>query len=291
VRDDPIPHRPAVDEKVLQVRLRARYRRQPEPTRQTANRSRHGRPTRWPAEFPAAQLRQPPGAGFPIGRRLQSQYRALVVPQAEPDREPAQRQTADPFLNMTELGALAAQKLAAGRNVEEQIARLDGGAQRMRRRHRLAEDIAAVAPMRQPLSWPAMREVRVNRDTEAMLGNASPRKPRLATCWRSSKLAILLVAWRASASAKSSGWMPPPSSRTRINRTPPCSTSIRDASRAGIQAVFQQFLDDRSRRSTTSPAAIWLTSCGGNRWMSRTHRKAYPAAERGVRDGDGGANR
>jgi hypothetical protein len=44
-----------------------------------------------------------------------------------------------------------------------------------------------------------------------------------------------------------------------------------DRSRSGIQAVFQQFLDYRCRplngRSTTSPAAIWLTRWPGSSWI------------------------
>ena len=42
------------------------------------------------------------------------------------------------------------------------------------------------------------------RETEAMLANASPRKPKLATDSKSSKVEILLVAWRVKAKAKSS---------------------------------------------------------------------------------------
>jgi hypothetical protein len=49
------------------------------------------------------------------------------------------------------------------------------------------------------------REISDNRDTEAMLGSASPRNPKVATLSRSSSEAILLVAWRASARAISSG--------------------------------------------------------------------------------------
>jgi hypothetical protein len=97
VRDGPVAHRTAVDEEILHSPVaRGRYGRQPQPARQPQTGRATVDPHAGRAEFSAAQLRQPPGAGFPVGRRLQAQYRALVVPEVEPDREPAQRQTADP---------------------------------------------------------------------------------------------------------------------------------------------------------------------------------------------------
>ena len=69
----------------------------------------------------------------------------------------------------------------------------------------------------------------------------------LATCSRSSKLPILLVACEATASGSSSAWMPPPSSRTRISRAPPSSISTSMRRGTGIEAVLDQFLDHRGR--------------------------------------------
>ena len=69
------------------------------------------------------------------------------MPQAEADREPAQGQPADALLDVTEFGALAAQKLAPGRHVEEQIAHVDRRSDRMRSRNRLADGfVQAYAP-------------------------------------------------------------------------------------------------------------------------------------------------
>ena len=51
-------------------------------------------------------------------------------------------------------------------------------------------------------------EVRLSRPTEAIDASASPRKPSVATAARSATEAILLVAWRDSASARSSRWIP-----------------------------------------------------------------------------------
>ena len=60
-----------------------------------------------------------------------------------------------------------------------------------------------------------------------MAGSASPRKPKVATPTRSAALAILLVAWRSSASTASSRPMPAPSSLTWISVLPPFSISTR----------------------------------------------------------------
>ena len=85
------------------------------------------------------------------------------------------------------------------------------------------------------------------RETDAMLGNASPRKPSVRTASRSSMVPILLVAWRASARTNSSAAMPTPSSRTRHNSAPPFSISISIALAPGIEAVLDQFLDHGGR--------------------------------------------
>jgi len=76
---------------------------------------------------------------------------------------------------------------------------------------------------RQPDSSSGVRELSCRRDTEAILGSASPRNPRLLTCSRSVSEVILLVACRDRASDNSSCSIPLPSSRTRIRCRPPCS--------------------------------------------------------------------
>ena len=119
----------------------------------------------------------------------------------------------------------------------------------------------------QPLSASGVREASSSRLTEAMLGRASPRKPRLTTRSRSSRSAILLVACRDSARVSSSRGMPRPSSRTRISRRPPCSMSIARLRAPASRLFSSSSLRTEAGRSTTSPAAIWLTSCGGSRRM------------------------
>ena len=282
MRHDPVAHRPAVDEKILQVRLRARYRRQPQPARQPQTGLATVDPHAGRAEFPAAQLRQPPGTGFPVGRRLQAQYRALVVPEMEPDREPTQRQTPDPFLNMTELGALATQELAPGGNVEEQLAHLDSGAQRMRRRHRLAEDIATVA---------------THAPTAVLAGDAGgqgqPRHrsdagQRLAAETQADHLLEILeagdlaggVAGQRQRQLRGSN-----AAAVVAHPDQPHPTLLHfdgDASRSGIQAVFQQFLDDRRRALDHFAGGDLADQLRRQSPNVRTHRKAYPATGRDV---------
>ena len=119
---------------------------------------------------------------------------------------------------------------------------------------------AALPPSHSTLhaeSAPSARETSRNFATEAMLGKASPRKPRLATFSSSCSVEILLVAWRDSASASWSLGMPMPSSRTRISLVPPdrISSSMRDAPASRLFSTSSLTAD--AGRSTISPAAIW----------------------------------
>ena len=82
-----------------------------------------------------------------------------------------------------------------------------------------------------PRGAPRARVRSSRRDTEAMLGRASPRNPREVMAARSSTRRILLVACRSRASRASSAVIPSPSSSTRTRRLPPSSTvtATRDA--------------------------------------------------------------
>ncbi len=106
----------------------------------------------------------------------------------------------------------------------------------------------------------AVRDVSASRDTDAIDASASPRNPIEATASSSSSVAILLVAWRASARVSSSAGMPAPSSSTCTRFAPPSSsvtvTAVAPASRLFSSSSFST----EAGRSTTSPAAIWLTS-------------------------------
>src|SRR5690625_1127772 len=122
----------------------------------------------------------------------------------------------------------------------------------------------AATSTRMAISPSPGREVSAKRDTDATEASASPRKPMVATCSRSSKLAILLVACEASANGKSSATMPPPSSRTRIKREPPASISTSMRVLPASRLFSTSSLTTDAGRSMTSPAAIWLTRSGGS---------------------------
>src|SRR3954452_1955581 len=127
---------------------------------------------------------------------------------------------------------------------------------------------------RSVLPWAASRERMEieRRATDAMEARASPRNPMVDTASSSGRLEILLVAWRASASGRSSREIPAPSSSTCTRRTPPSSRVtailVAPASRLFSSSSFST----DAGRSTTSPAAIWDTrSCGRTR-MALTRR-------------------
>ena len=119
----------------------------------------------------------------------------------------------------------------------------------------------------QPFSLSAVRLEMVRRETEEMLANASPRNPKLSIRISSSAFCNLLVAWAASARERSSGPIPWPSSRTRINATPPCSTSISILLADASIAFSSSSLTTEAGRSITSPAAIWLAMWVGSTRM------------------------
>ena len=131
----------------------------------------------------------------------------------------------------------------------------------------LPAPVAPMWPIRQPWRASGVRLASVRSATDAIEASASPRKPRLATDSRSSSAAILLVACRVRASARSSLSMPWPLSVTAIRRVPPASSSTTSSvAPASIAFSSSSFRADAGR-SMTSPAAIWLISRSGSAWM------------------------
>ncbi len=115
----------------------------------------------------------------------------------------------------------------------------------------------------------AVRLVILSCATDAIDASASPRNPSVPTRSSSSSVAILLVAWRVSASASSSGAMPQPSSVTTIRRMPP-SSMRRTMRRAPASIAFSSSSrTTEAGRSTTSPAAIWLIRRSGSSAIGR----------------------
>ncbi len=92
------------------------------------------------------------------------------------------------------------------------------------------------------------REASRSRATAAIDGSASPRNPSELTAARSSRLAILLVAWRVSASAQFVGRNAAAVVAHRgSGSAPPLLHLDLDAGSAGIQRILDQFLDDGRR--------------------------------------------
>jgi hypothetical protein len=144
-------------------------------------------------------------------------------------------------------------------------------------------DLAAFDLQHRAMRIVGRREASAKRLTEAIDGSASPRKPSVATDSRSSSEAILLVAWRDTASGSSSGAMPPPSSRMRIRRTPPSSRSMSTRRAPASSAFSTSSLTTDAGRSTTSPAAIWLMRMSGS-WRIGAASGAKAPSETGFDD-------
>ena len=108
------------------------------------------------------------------------------------------------------------------------------------------------------------RDASASRDTDAIDASASPRNPSDAIASRSSTEPIFDVAWRATASARSSRSMPLPLSATRMRLTPPAARSTSICVAPASSAFSSSSFSAAAGRSTTSPAAIWLISRSGS---------------------------
>ena len=148
------------------------------------------------------------------------------------------------------------------------------------------EALAAIASVSELalLSRPAGQASAIS-ETEPMAASASPRNPMVATVSRSPRLAILLVAWRRSATARSACAMPLPSSSTAISRTPPADRRTPTCVAPASSALSTSSRTTEAGRSTTSPAAIWLTSSSGRSRMGRGLEAAGSAGA--AEEGDG----
>ena len=104
----------------------------------------------------------------------------------------------------------------------------------------------------------------VKRETEAMDGSASPRKPNVRIRKRSACFLILLVACRRKAKETSSCSIPSPLSMTWMLLSPASSIStIIWVAPASIEFSINS-LTTLLGRSITSPAAIWLARFSGS---------------------------
>jgi hypothetical protein len=101
--------------------------------------------------------------------------------QFETDIEAAEGEALEHALKVQVFGALAAQELAPGRGIEEEVPnlRVPGNMAKGSRWRPFS------LSKRTPCSISALRLAMEKRLTEAILARASPRNPRLATCCNS----------------------------------------------------------------------------------------------------------
>ena len=133
-----------------------------------------------------------------------------------------------------------------------------------------SENSGALPPListRVPKSSPAGRVSMEKRDTEAMVGSASPRNPKVPMLLRSATSCILLVAWRWMAMRASASLMPLPLSVTRMKLVPPAMTSTSMRVAPASMAFSTSSFTTEAGRSTTSPAAILLMVLSSSTWM------------------------
>ena len=121
----------------------------------------------------------------------------------------------------------------------------------------------AVTSSDQPASSPGRRVAIESRETAAMDGRASPRKPNERMSSRTPS-GSLEVAWRSTASHRSSRAMPQPSSLTEINARPPSRMRTWIEVAPASMLFSTSSLTTDAGRSTTSPAAILLTTASGS---------------------------
>src|SRR5436309_6877450 len=158
--------------------------------------------------------------------RRVAQHLGALVDDAERNGGVRKGQPVDGIDDQGKLTGRGLQELPPGRSVEEQLAhgddRAGGPADGL-----LSHDLAALHPQPAPAGAPAEALAISLTETASMLGRASPRKPNAWMASRSPAVAILLVAKRWTARRTSSGWIPDPSSPTRVSAAPAPSTSIR----------------------------------------------------------------
>ena len=203
------------------------------------------------------RARPPPAA---VGRR-QFQQHARAVAQPEAPRRSATAPGARPGAGCGRTRWLAAHELAPRRHVVEQVAHLDGGADRMRRR---APPRSTRPPSTSDLA-PCSR--RGARETMPQPRHRADRGQRLAAkAERGDRLQVVERGDLAGRVALDRQWQLA-GARCRSHRRapgsapmPPRSMSISMRRGAGVEAFSISSLTTEAGRSMTSPAAIWSIS-------------------------------
>jgi len=150
IAEEAVAHAAAVHEPELLVRLSARCRWQADPTAQA-----HGPCDTAQRHRPRQELRSEHcGEARLLSRgvdRGRVKHAALAMPQPKADIEARQRKALHPAHDVAELGGLASHELAPRRHIEEEVADLDAGAARMRRRPRGAHAAAVDTHFASPI--------------------------------------------------------------------------------------------------------------------------------------------
>ena len=259
-----VAHRAAVDEEVLRHRRAAREGRQRREAAEAQALARRRRS--------AARSRRSPGrAARAAGRRGASKRspgsgRAAGARAGRPGRCGRRGVKATPGAAMASRRTTSAIACASARSARRNFSRA-GVAENRPSSSTTVPRASAAGPQRPtrragahgdgapPRRAPAAREVRVSRPTAPSEGSASPRKPK-SGCASRSVPSIFEVAWRASASASSSGRDAVAVVCDPDQPLAAVGEGDVDPPRAGVERVLDELLDRRAGRSTTSPAAM-----------------------------------
>ena len=199
------------------------------------------------------------------GARRRAQRHPARRAQREAHRREGQGQPEQRLAAVARLAGRGPHELAAGRGVEEEVAHLHRGAARARHRPLLHQPSALHHEARPRLALGPVAGVEAQPRHRGDGRQGLAAEAQVAMVASPAASASLEVAWRSSAMTASSAFMPQPSSATRTRASPPSSIST-DTWRAPASSAFStsSFSADAGR-STTSPAAIWLTRPGGRR--------------------------
>ena len=239
-----IPHRAAVDVEILLIGTGARVMRLRHPAVQAQAGTAVVHAQRLAREILAQGLAQP-RVRIQIAR-LVAPRRFAVMRDAQFHVRARQCQRTQPLFDMAQLGALGAQELAPCRHVEEQLAHLNGGARRMRTRHHLAQAPAF------DLQRGAVLGIRATRGQRKAADRGDGRQRFAAEAQRGDGFQIIQRGDLA-------GGMTRHRQRQLFRRNAAAIVADADqphaalfqidihAGGAGIEGVFDQFLDDRCR--------------------------------------------
>ena len=242
-----VAHHAAVDVEVLQIGLAARIGRQSNPAPQAHAAAVDLDRQRLLEERRAAHAGHSPRTAEFVRCLVQRQHGLAVVAQMEGDVEMCQSQLLDHLLQVIELGLLGLEKLASCRGVEEQVAHLDRGTDRVCRRLHACGHVATFG-----LDLPGLRRIGRARGQGEPRHRANRGQRLTAKAQTADLLQILQITDLA-------GGMPRQSQRQVVGGNPAAVVAHLeqldaalldfdvDPPRAGIQAVLQQFLDHRGR--------------------------------------------